>query len=287
MTREIVFRGATILTIDAQHRVLAGDVAMLDGAIVHVGDAYTPQTRDYDVVDCSQCVVMPGLVQAHVHTCQTLARGRADDMELLDWLRQVVWPYEAALDESAARASAELACAELLLGGTTAILDMGTVHHTDRDLRGREGQRHPRDDRQGDDGRRRSVQARGPARDDARLARRIRAADRALARQRRRSPALRLRAALRAELHRRAVARGRRAGGRARRRHPHAREREHRRDRARARALRRQGQHRRAGRARAAGPAHVLSRTASISPPPNARCSRRAARTCARARRRT
>jgi cytosine/adenosine deaminase-related metal-dependent hydrolase len=70
-------------------------------------------------------------VQAHVHTCQTLARGRADDLELLDWLRQIIWPYEAALDEAAASAAGELACAELLLGGTTAILDMGTVHHTD------------------------------------------------------------------------------------------------------------------------------------------------------------
>ncbi len=131
MTQEIVFRGATILTIDAQQRVLAGDVACIDGAIVHVGGTYTPQTRDYDVVDCRDCVVMPGLVQAHVHTCQTLARGRADDMELMDWLRKVVWPYEAGLDAAATRASAELACAELLLGGTTAILDMGTVHHTD------------------------------------------------------------------------------------------------------------------------------------------------------------
>src|SRR5436309_3744474 len=89
------------------------------------------QTRDYTILDCAGCVVMPGLVQAHVHTCQTLARGRADDLELLDWLRTVIWPYEAALDEAALTASAELACAELLLGGTTAILDMATVHHTD------------------------------------------------------------------------------------------------------------------------------------------------------------
>lgn len=128
---EVVFRGGTILTIDPQHRVLAGDVASVDGVITHVGGAYTPVTRDYQIIDCTGCVVMPGLVQAHVHTCQTLARGRADDLELLDWLRNVIWPYEAALDEDAAAASAELACAELLLGGTTAILDMGTVHHTD------------------------------------------------------------------------------------------------------------------------------------------------------------
>ena len=128
---ETIFRGGTILTIDPAHRVLAGDVACVDGAIVHVGGAYTPTTSDYQIVDCAGCIVMPGLVQAHVHTCQTLARGRADDMELLDWLRTVIWPYEAALDAEAAAASAELACAELLLGGTTAILDMGTVHHTD------------------------------------------------------------------------------------------------------------------------------------------------------------
>lgn len=129
---ETIFRGGTILTIDPQHRVLAGDVVTRDGAIVQVGGSYTPQTADYTILDCAGCVVMPGLVQAHVHTCQTLARGRADDLELLDWLRKVIWPYEAALDDDAARAAGELACAELLLGGTTAILDMATVHHTDQ-----------------------------------------------------------------------------------------------------------------------------------------------------------
>jgi cytosine/adenosine deaminase-related metal-dependent hydrolase len=128
---EVIFRGGTILTIDPNHRVLAGDVACVDGAIVHVGGPYTAQTSDYEIVDSAGCIVMPGLVQAHVHTCQTLARGRADDLELMDWLRNVIWPYEASLDEAAMKASAELACAELLLGGTTAILDMGTVHHTD------------------------------------------------------------------------------------------------------------------------------------------------------------
>jgi len=127
---ETIFRGGTILTIDDNHRVLTGDVATRDGAIVQVGGSYTPQTSDYAILDCAGCVVMPGLVQAHVHTCQTLARGHADDLELLDWLSQVIWPYEARLDAAAMTAAAELACAELLLGGTTAILDMGTVRHT-------------------------------------------------------------------------------------------------------------------------------------------------------------
>src|ERR1043165_634196 len=106
---EVVFRGGTILTIDREHRVLAGDVACRGGAIVQVGGDYTPVARDYAIVDCAGCVVMPGLVQAHVHTCQTLARGRADDLELLDWLRQVIWPYAAALDDTTAGIAGELA----------------------------------------------------------------------------------------------------------------------------------------------------------------------------------
>jgi 5-methylthioadenosine/S-adenosylhomocysteine deaminase len=129
---ETIFRGGTILTIDPSHRVLAGDVAIVDGVVTHVGGTYTPQSNDYAILDCTGCVVMPGFVQAHVHTCQTLARGRGDDLELMDWLRQVVWPYEAKLDAEAASTCGELACAELLLGGTTAILDMATVHHTEQ-----------------------------------------------------------------------------------------------------------------------------------------------------------
>jgi len=130
---EVIFRSGTtgsILTIEGG-RVLGGDVAIVDGAITHVGGEYTPRGRDYEILDCEGCVIMPGLVQAHTHLVQTLARGRADDLELLDWLTRVVWPYEASLDEAAATAAAELACAELLLGGTTAVLDMATVHHTD------------------------------------------------------------------------------------------------------------------------------------------------------------
>ena len=74
---------------------------------------------------------LPGLIQSHIHLCQTLMRGLADDLRLLDWLRKRVWPLEAAHTPATLRLAAELGCAELLLGGTTAILDMGTVHHHD------------------------------------------------------------------------------------------------------------------------------------------------------------
>jgi cytosine/adenosine deaminase-related metal-dependent hydrolase len=128
---EVIFRGGTILTVDAGSQVLAGDVACRDGLLVQVGGSYVPETGDYEIIDATGCAVMPGLVQSHVHMCQTLARGRADGLELLDWLGRVVWPYEAALEHADVAASARLACLELLLGGTTAVLDMGTVRHTD------------------------------------------------------------------------------------------------------------------------------------------------------------
>jgi cytosine/adenosine deaminase-related metal-dependent hydrolase len=124
-------RGGVVLSM-VERRAAPGSVFVEGGRIVAVGDrrpAGFPD--DAGVIDASGCYVLPGLVQAHVHVCQTLCRGAGDDLPLLAWLRQRVWPYEAALDERAMRACARLAAAELLCGGTTAILDMGTVHETD------------------------------------------------------------------------------------------------------------------------------------------------------------
>src|SRR2546422_9908939 len=74
---------------------------------------------------------MPGLVQTHVHLVQTLFRGLAEDMPLLQWLRARVWPLEAAHDEASVRASVRLGLLDLLLTGTTTILDMGTTKFGD------------------------------------------------------------------------------------------------------------------------------------------------------------
>lgn len=128
---EIIIRGGTIVTMDPSWNVVTGDVHARGGRLVQVGGQAVPTTRDYEILDAEGALVLPGLVQTHIHTCQTLARGRADDLALLDWLAKVVWPYEAALERDDVAAAARLACAELLLGGTTTIQDMGTVRHTD------------------------------------------------------------------------------------------------------------------------------------------------------------
>lgn len=128
---ETLFRGGVIVTCDADDRVLAGDVLVSDGRIRAVGPAAAAQAsqRPVRVVDARGCAVLPGLVQAHVHLCQALFRGSADDLPLLAWLRERIWPLEAAHDPASLRASAELGLLELLRGGTTTVLDMGTVRH--------------------------------------------------------------------------------------------------------------------------------------------------------------
>ena len=126
---DLLVRGGTIATCDPADRVVAGDVLVRDGAIVAVGpDAVTHTARPYRVLDASGCAVVPGFVQAHVHLVQVLFRGMADDLPLLAWLKQRIWPLEAAHDDASLRASAELGLLELLRYGTTTILDMGTTH---------------------------------------------------------------------------------------------------------------------------------------------------------------
>ncbi len=123
----LTIRGGTVVTMDPARRVLVADVHVRAGRIEAIGEEAPATTT----IDATGCLVIPGLIQSHVHTCQTLMRGRADDLALLEWLRQRIWPYEHALDAAAAGASARLSAAEMLLGGTTAILDMATVRHTD------------------------------------------------------------------------------------------------------------------------------------------------------------
>ncbi len=105
-----------------------GDLYAVDGRIAELPSGR--RTAD-TVVDARGCLVMPGLVQAHVHLCQTLFRGLADDMNVIDWLRERVWPLEQAHDADSLYGSAALGVAEMLLSGTTSFLSMETTRFTE------------------------------------------------------------------------------------------------------------------------------------------------------------
>jgi 5-methylthioadenosine/S-adenosylhomocysteine deaminase len=127
----LALRGATLVTMDALRTVVVADLLIdAEGRIAAIADPATAAQAERSL-DLTGHVVVPGLVQAHLHLCQTLFRGLAEDQKLLEWLRERIWPLEAAHDPDSLRASARLGIAELFLGGTTSVLDMGTVHFTD------------------------------------------------------------------------------------------------------------------------------------------------------------
>jgi 5-methylthioadenosine/S-adenosylhomocysteine deaminase len=124
-----LIRNATIVTMNDRLEIVDGAVLVRDGRIAAVGAV--PDVRADRVIDAGRGYLLPGFIQTHIHLCQTLFRGSADDMPLLEWLKRRVWPMEAAHTPATLRASVRLAAAELLRSGTTSVLTMETVHDTD------------------------------------------------------------------------------------------------------------------------------------------------------------
>lgn len=125
------FTDALLVTMNAQRDVYRGDLTVEAGRITAIGPSL-PVPAGAVVIDARGLTLIPGLIQTHIHLCQTLFRGLADDLELLDWLKERIWPLEAGHDADSLSTSAYMGIAELLRGGTTTIVDMATVHHTDR-----------------------------------------------------------------------------------------------------------------------------------------------------------
>ena len=123
----ILIKNGTLVTMDARDSIVRGDILIDDGRIAGIGS--TGPTAD-TIIDATDCAVIPGFIQTHIHLCQTLFRGAADDLALIDWLKQRVWPMEAAHSVESIAASTRLGIAELIKGGTTCALTMETVNHT-------------------------------------------------------------------------------------------------------------------------------------------------------------
>ena len=138
MKDNIVIRGATVVALDAGNLIHERDVVIRDGRIAALGSpaemASLSASASTTVIEAQGKFLLPGFVQTHIHLCQTLFRGSADDLSLIDWLKQRIWPLEAAHTRNSVRASARLGIAELIRGGTTCALTMETVHHTEAAL---------------------------------------------------------------------------------------------------------------------------------------------------------
>jgi 5-methylthioadenosine/S-adenosylhomocysteine deaminase len=126
----MLIKNGTIVTMNADRDIIRGDIYIKQNRIAAIGTGLQLPPVE-KIIDAAGKVVIPGLIQPHIHLCQTLFRGQADDLELMDWLRSRIWPLEGGHDAESLYDSAMLGIGELFKGGTTAIVDMATVRDTD------------------------------------------------------------------------------------------------------------------------------------------------------------
>lgn len=121
----LLIRGGTVLTLDERASVLPDtDLLLAEGRIQEMGSHVVPPAG-CPILDVGGCLVLPGLIQGHIHLGQTFFRGLAEGRTLLSWLRERIWPLEAAHDDESAYWCALLGATECLLSGTTTVQDIG------------------------------------------------------------------------------------------------------------------------------------------------------------------
>ena len=123
---DLLIVNGIVLTFDANNtEIRNGVVAVSKDSITAVGPA--SELSDWSasrVVDAGGGIIMPGLINSHTHASMTCFRGLADDLQLMTWLNEHIFPAEAKLDEQKVYAGAMLACAEMIMSGTTCFCDM-------------------------------------------------------------------------------------------------------------------------------------------------------------------
>ena len=125
---DLIVNGSHIVTMDEVGTIIEnGAIAVDDGIILAVGPAEEIAAGYSAAVtlDGERRIVMPGLVNGHSHAAMTLLRGVADDLALMDWLQNYIFPAEVEfVDAEFVRIGTELACWEMIRGGTTTFVDM-------------------------------------------------------------------------------------------------------------------------------------------------------------------
>jgi 5-methylthioadenosine/S-adenosylhomocysteine deaminase len=125
---DILISGGTLLTMSEQMSVIENClIGIKDGVIVSIqtkNNQASSSESAKEIIDATDCVVMPGLINTHTHLPMVAFRGKADDLPLMDWLNNHIFPLEARfVNKNMVYECAMLAMAEMILSGTTTFCD--------------------------------------------------------------------------------------------------------------------------------------------------------------------
>ncbi len=122
---DILIKNGTILTMDSENRLYENGILGVKGdTISFVADHKLGVHQAKEVIDAAGGLVLPGLINGHTHAAMTLFRGLADDLPLMEWLNHYIFPVESRMDGDFVSTGSLLACAEMILSGTTTFCDM-------------------------------------------------------------------------------------------------------------------------------------------------------------------
>ncbi len=122
---DLLIRNGTILTMDPENTVFEKGIIGIHGdKISFIGSNEDKGFHAKQIIDAKGGLVLPGLINGHTHAAMSLFRGLADDLPLMEWLNNYIFPAEKKLDSDFVFTGTLLACAEMILSGTTTFCDM-------------------------------------------------------------------------------------------------------------------------------------------------------------------
>ena len=122
---DLLIKNGTILTMDPENTVFEKGIIGVHGdTISFIGTDEDKGLQAKQIIDAKGGLVLPGLINGHTHAAMSLFRGLADDLPLMEWLNNYIFPAEKRLDSDFVFTGTLLACAEMILSGTTTFCDM-------------------------------------------------------------------------------------------------------------------------------------------------------------------
>jgi 5-methylthioadenosine/S-adenosylhomocysteine deaminase len=132
MKKQLLLFNVGLVAMDKGRRQFnCGAILLMDDRITKIGQSEELLMRagpEVEQIDLQGRWILPGLINTHVHTSQQLGRGLGDDVNLLTWLHERIWPYESSLSEEDSRISTLLCCIEQIRSGVTCFAEAGGQH---------------------------------------------------------------------------------------------------------------------------------------------------------------